>query len=86
MQLYFKKQKVISVVKTHNGENTQTVAISSLEFILQHNCVLNYSIKKMLNISQRGTSSSSCILLKSVQIPRKDIFFNLHYAQFRKRK
>lgn len=42
MQLYFKKQKVIFVVKTHNGENTQTVAMSLLEFILQHYYVLNY--------------------------------------------
>lgn len=64
MQLYFKKQKVIFAVKTHNGENTQTVAMSSLEFILQHNCILNYSRKYVLNISQRGTSFSSCILLK----------------------
>lgn len=45
MQLYFKKQKVISVVKTNNGENNQTVAMSLLEFILQHDCVLNYSRK-----------------------------------------
>lgn len=66
MQLYFKKQKVISVVKTHNGENTQTVATTLLEFIFQHDCALNYSRKNVLNISQRGTSCSSCILLKSL--------------------
>lgn len=46
MQLYFKKQKVISVVKTHNGENTQTVAMTLLEFLFQHDCALNYSRKK----------------------------------------
>lgn len=65
MKLYFKKQKVISVVKTHNGENTQTVAMSLLEFLLQHDCALNDSRKNVLNISQRETSSSICILLKS---------------------
>lgn len=77
MQLYFKKQKVIFVVKTHNEENTQTVAMSLLEFILQHYCVLNYKKKKkkVLNISQRGTSSSSCILLNSFRFQGKKTFF-----------
>lgn len=75
MQLYFNKQKVISVVKTHNGENTQTVAMLSLEFILQHDYVLNYSRTNVLNIIQIGTSSGSCIFLKCFQIPRKEDFF-----------
>lgn len=65
MQLYFNKQKVISVVKTHNRENTQTVAMLSLEFILQRDYVLNYSRTNVLNIIQIGTSSGSCIFLKS---------------------
>lgn len=59
MQLYFNKQKVISVVKTRNGENTQTVAMLSLEFILQRDYVLNYSRTNVLNILQIGTSSGS---------------------------
>lgn len=65
MQLYFNKQKVISVVKTHNGENTQTVALLSLEFILQRDCVLNYSRTNVLNSIQIRPSSGSCIFLKS---------------------
>jgi len=65
MQLYFNKQKVISAVKTHNGGNTQTLAMLSLEFILQHDCVLNYSRTKVLNISQIGTSFGGCTFLKS---------------------
>lgn len=65
MQLYFNKQKVISAVKTRNGENTQSAVMLSLEFILQHDCVLNYSRTNVLNISQIGASSSSCTYLKS---------------------